>query len=215
MKKSNSDSNRQNQNHSQDGPFVSLDLADPNSESISYLQSYIQDPDIKKHSVKHESKENLVPQLKTLGVFLLFYTIVIYLGFIVCDIYYALNDNSCVNQDASRINLNLKTFLLVRGFALLGLIFNVMMILCIISNSLIQSYTCVKFFIGIQLGIFILTCLFLFAWNIIGAVIFWAYMDTSKCSDPVYNYIFVSLVIVFVSSGCNTLSLMTKNNTRD
>jgi hypothetical protein len=120
-----------------------------------------------------------------------------------------------VNQDALRINLNLKTFLLVRGFSLLGLIFNVMMILCIISNSLIQSYTFVKFFIGIQLGIIILTCLFLFAWNIIGAVIFWTYMDTSKCSDSVYNYIFVSLVIVFVSSGCNTLSLMTKNNTRD
>lgn len=208
-------SNNSNQNNSQDGPFVSLDLADPSTESISYLQSYIQDPNIKKYSSEHEYKKKSVSQIKSLGVFLLFFMIVIYLGFIVCDIYYALNDHSCVNQNVPRINLNLKTFLLVRGFALLGLIFNVMIILCIISNSFIQSYTCIKFFIGIQLSIIVFTCLFLLAWNVIGAIIFWGYMDTSKCSDPIYNYTFVSLVIVFISSGCNTLSLMTKNNSRD
>ena len=144
-------------------------------------------------------QKNEVNQFRSVGFLLLAMMIIIYSSFIVCDIYYGLNDTSCVNQDVTRINLNLKTFLLVRGFILLGLIADFMLTLCTLTHSIIKFCTC------IQLTIFTLVSLFLLAWNIIGATIFWSYMDNSKCSNPVYNYTFASLVIIFFGCASNLI----------
>lgn len=40
--------------------------------------------------------------------------------------------------------------------------------------------------------------LFLIIWNILGAIIFWGLMDTTNCSDTIYNYMFASLIIKLV-----------------
>lgn len=126
--------------------------------------------------------------------------IIMYTCFIVCDIYFALNDDSCVNQDVSRLDFNLKTFLLVRGFIMLGLIFEIIFTIFTITHSMIEFCTCA------QISIFVLISIFMLGWNIIGSVLFWGYMDTSECTNPVYNYTFASLVIAFVGSGINLLT---------
>jgi hypothetical protein len=41
-----------------------------------------------------------------------------------------------------------------------------------------------------------------------GAIIFWNLMDTDKCSKEVYNYVFISLIIKFVT----TIYEIIKNN---
>ncbi len=137
---------------------------------------------------------------KMVGYLLLTVMIILYTAFIVCDIYYAFNDHSCVNQSVDRISLTLKTFLLVRGFMLLGLISSLLTVLCTITPYTFNFCTCA------QISIFVLASMFLLAWNISGAVLFWGYMDTDQCDNPVYNYVFASLIIIFVASFGNLVS---------
>ncbi len=86
------------------------------------------------------------------------------------------------------------------------MILNVIFTLSITTHSMIGICTC-----G-QISIFVLICIFSLAWNIIGAVLFWGYMDTSQCSNPVYNYTYASLVIAFIGSGINLLTRKSKDN---
>jgi len=38
-----------------------------------------------------------------------------------------------------------------------------------------------------------------FAWNIVGGVIFWAFMNNALCSNNVFNYVFASLIIKYIN----------------
>ncbi len=148
-----------------------------------------------KNNNKNQKNGDLgIKELRIFGYMITALMIFVYSGFIVCDIYYGLNDKSCVSQDVGRISINLKTFLLVRGFVLLGFVLNILLGSCLVTNSTIQICGC------FQITTMVLVVLLLLAWNIVGAVIFWGYMDTSECNNPVYNYTFASLIIMFVGS---------------
>jgi hypothetical protein len=118
--------------------------------------------------------------------------------FIICDFYYALTDTSCVNQAYERIHLTMRTYLLVN--ASLGLIIisfiNITILLCDFDHLEIDSnILCLKLFDYIYK-------LFTLAWIIVGCVIFWRFMDTSKCDTSVYNYLmarFIISIICYVS----------------
>ena len=43
-----------------------------------------------------------------------------------------------------------------------------------------------------------LSKLFVVSWTILGTIIFWNLMDNSLCSDAVYNYLSISLIIKLV-----------------
>ncbi len=167
------------------------------------------DNNVKTNSnIDDETQNKLKGQLhvtKMIGFTVFIFMVIMYSAFIICDIYYGLNDKSCVNQNVERIDFTLKTFLLVRGFILLGLITEIFIGTCLITIPIIKlcSY--------LQLSLFLLVSFFLFAWNIVGAVVFWEYLDNSKCDNPVYNYTFASLVIVFVFSAINFTSSNSKN----
>ncbi len=154
--------------------------------------------------ISEETKRRL-NEKKMLGCIIVTLLIIIYSAFIVCDIYYGLNDKSCVSQDVERISINLKTFLLVRGFIILGYIANLILSSCLVTTSTIELCGC------FQITLLIMVSIFLLAWNIVGAVLFWGYLDKSKCDNPVYNYTFASLIIVFVGSFFNNSSAMKQN----
>lgn len=127
------------------------------------------------------------------GFKLCIYLIIIFIMFIIfpfafCDLYWAYRDNSCVHNLAGKLSINLYDYLLVSGWMSIGII--LMLILGILCMSPI-----IMFSFGI-IGMFI--ALFSFCWNIIGGVIFWAYMDNSTCSSSVFNYVFASLIIKYV-----------------
>lgn len=122
--------------------------------------------------------------------------LIICLPIIVCDLYFAYNDETCLNDYPANIDLNLKQYLIVSAFTSL-IIINIYMTLmnyftkdtyndnmCLIISSFV--------FIGL-LGIFALI------WNILGAVIFWGYIyGNGNCSKKVSTYLFVSLILKFV-----------------
>ncbi len=196
--------------YNQDGIIIPHDSTESNlgqiNNSINPTNVIILDIENQNRDQESARKIYELTQFKVTAGIILAVMIIMYTSFIVCDIYFALNDDSCVNQDVSRLSFNLKTFLLVRGFILLGLIFDVILTLCFTTHSMIGLCTC-----G-QISIFVLICIFSLAWNIIGAVLFWSYMDTSQCANPVYNYTYASLVMAFVGSGINLLTRKSKDN---
>lgn len=116
-----------------------------------------------------------------------------------CDLYYAYNDSTCVNEPAGRLEINLYNYLMVNGWISICFII-ILTIMIIFYNP--NTTNDQSFFTlcggGIITILSTLLSIFGLIWNIFGAIIFWGLMDTSKCSDSIYNYVFASLIIKFV-----------------
>ena len=118
---------------------------------------------------------------------------------IFCDFYYAINDNSCVNQKIDKLAVNMYDYLIVSGIS--SVIITFISILSIFYFEKIKTTKFILFNILFILFLYIIG-LFTIGWNIIGSLIFWHYMDNNKCSNEIFNYLFASLIIklVFCSS---------------
>jgi hypothetical protein len=127
------------------------------------------------------------------------------LPFIVCDLYYAYNNNSCTHISIKNYNIgiNLATWLKVDGYINLS-----------ISGVLlfVGFVTCCFPVIGLALGIFYLffmgiVSLFNTAWIIVGAVMFWGDLDKgSSCDNGLKSYMYARLIIGIVSGVCSLFS---------
>ena len=178
-----------------------------NSEqsAIDIRESVYEDPrdllnDFKTHDpIRVSSSETRLIKFVSLFVILI---LVFPLSF--CDLYFAVNDNSCVNLPAGKLAITMQTFLLVNGiysFIMFGI---VSVVICCANLERLEESVGFKF---ISMIFETVIKLFSMAWIIIGSIIFWHLMDSSKCSDTTYNYLFASLVIRIVSS-----ILLFKNN---
>jgi hypothetical protein len=112
-----------------------------------------------------------------------------------CDIYYGLNDKSCIKNHVDRFNINLKQYLLISGFYSLG------MFLLWLIGIMIHNKKNKKMLSLIALIMSFPSFVFILILDIIGAIIFWNDMDNSTCSGSVYNYVNTSLIIKFVLHG--------------
>jgi len=122
--------------------------------------------------------------------------LIICLPIIICDLYFAYNDETCLNDYPANIDLNLKQYLIVSAFTSLIIINIYMMLMNYFTKDKYNDNLCLIIssfvFIGV-LGIFALM------WNILGAVIFWGYIyGNGNCSRKVSTYLFASLIIKFV-----------------
>lgn len=119
---------------------------------------------------------------------------------IICDMYYAYTDDTCVQEHVDGLSINLKDYLLVCGWygACSFVILSIGFCFCDLQSIINQKDKAYK--VGNILG-----KIFLTIWNILGAVIFWKLMDTSDCSDSIYNYVFISLIIKLVSTAVNNI----------
>jgi len=122
--------------------------------------------------------------------------LIICLPIIICDLYFAYTDETCVNEYPSNIDINMKQYLIVSAITSFVIINAYMLLMnSFAKEEYTENFCCVILafvFIGL-LGIFALI------WNILGAVVFWGsvYGD-GHCSRKVSTYLFVSLIIKFV-----------------
>jgi hypothetical protein len=127
------------------------------------------------------------------------------LPFIICNLYYAYNDESCVTINSDKFNINLKTYLavdgIVVGIALLGII---LAAFCFIKKEPNNDNGCLTIFGNFVTG-------FGIAWTIIGSIIFWGLIDNKKCDKSVYNYVFAQLVIKII---CYSLRIISNSNNK-
>jgi hypothetical protein len=111
------------------------------------------------------------------------------------------NDNTCINQKIDKLFVNMYDYLIVSGiYSVIITVISILFILFFIDNMKNNEVTKLNFF----LFLFSIS-LFNVIWNIIGSLIFWHYMDNSKCSYEVFNYLFVSLIIKLIF--CSTILL--------
>ena len=152
------------------------------------------------------SENNLQNYFKFLKTILIFILIVINFPIIFCDLYYAVNDKTCVKQEIEKLALNMYDYLIVSGlYSLIITVISILFILFFIDKMKNNEVKTRNFF----LFLFIIS-LFNVIWNIIGSLIFWHYMDNSQCSNQVFDYLFASLIIKLIT--CSSILFKSNKN---
>ena len=144
-------------------------------------------------------EENRMLEKKIIVCCIWIITIIIYLPMIICDVYYAYNDNTCVNEYPADIDINLKQYLIISALSTFIMINTYMIITNYSINDECNQNICFLFSTCVFMS---LLGLFVLVWNILGAFIFWGSIyREGHCSKEVTTYLFVSLIIKFVLSA--------------
>lgn len=114
--------------------------------------------------------------------------------FIICNLYYAYTDTSCVHKNNDNLQVNLFTYLVVDG--LLSGIVLLMIIIYIIFMNIEKVNNKDNYLLSLLERLF---KIFTFAWTIVGAIIFWGNDNSNSCDQSVYNYIFTILIIKLIT----------------
>lgn len=115
--------------------------------------------------------------------------------FIIVDLYVAYTDTTCVTQDISEMSITLKKWLEVDGYTMIA--FVALKFLAIIASYKFDKLTSIFWRIVQSIYSF-----FTVAWLVVGAVLFWDYMDNQPCEGLVYHYTFARLVLGFIGLCC-------------
>ena len=118
------------------------------------------------------------------------------LPFIVVDLVYAASGNPCTTLPVPNISFTLRTWLEVDGglrLAFVGLFLLVAIIACCSIDCALKIFVC-------TLILLIVYSLFNLSWLIVGAVMFWGYLnDQPGCnSTDVAGYMFAVLILGFL-----------------
>ena len=137
---------------------------------------------------------NLKLQINIIKIASIIFIFIISIPFIICDLYFAYNDDSCVEVYPKYIIfMNMKAYLLVSGYYTIGLM---CALICNLQFLSIENKNSNVICMSILSVIINVSKVFLIIWNTIGAFIFWGTLyNVEKCKTIVYNYFFVSLVI--------------------
>ena len=137
---------------------------------------------------------NLKLQINIIKIASIIFIFIISIPFIICDLYFAYNDDSCIEiYPKYIIFMNMKAYLLVSGYYTIGLM---CVLICNLQFLSIENKNSNVIFMSILSVIINVSKVFLIIWNTIGAFIFWGTLyHLEKCKTIVYNYFFVSLVI--------------------
>ena len=139
----------------------------------------------------------------SIKMFIMFIISVFIIPFVVCNLYYAYSDKSCVHEKAGKLDVNLFNYLVVDG--IFGAVVAIVWFLLICTSNFTEDseVSAGKWFI-----VFLIKCLgtlFGLAWTITGAIIFWSLIDNNLCDNGIYNYVFAQLIIKLIGYGIGIL----------
>jgi hypothetical protein len=120
--------------------------------------------------------------------------LVITLPLVITELYYAYTDESCVHQKAGKLHINLFTYLAVNGILGCAGTILVSLNICFIDHHI--YITCFK--TGCLNLILIVSSIFNILWTVIGSVIFWNLINNKECSEGIYNFIFITLIVRYL-----------------
>lgn len=126
---------------------------------------------------------------------------VIFFPFLVCDLYYAYRDTSCVYIRSTSfgflpfgIRFSLRVWLQVDGYLILAFI-----LIFLIIGALAWGIPGVQCFYGVWEWTHIFFIIWRTTWLIVGSVIFWKNINpTGACQRNVKHYMFAVLIIGYV-----------------
>ena len=131
--------------------------------------------------------------------------------FIICDLVFGYNDDSCVDIYPENMSfMNMKIYLLVSGYLAIGLLACIIINLYFAADDNIGNNIILVAFLSIVLYI---SQSFFIIWNILGAVIFWGTLNKHNyCSNSINTYLFVSLIMKLFANFCNIMANKDKKN---
>ena len=129
--------------------------------------------------------------------------------FIICDLVFGYNDDSCVDIYPENMSfMNMKIYLLVSGYLAIGIICCIVTNLYLISNNDVAENIITVAFLSIILYV---SQVFFVIWNVLGAVIFWGTLNKHNyCSKSINTYLFVSLIMKLFANFCNIMATKDK-----
>jgi len=118
--------------------------------------------------------------------------------FIICDLYYAYTDTTCVHNPTKKLDIDMYQYLLISGYYGVAFLGSIVLAIFTLKPAGLDAKIsdCVKVF---AILFKYLPLLFGTAWVIVGSIIFWYEIDNATCSKPVYNYLTASLVLKIIS----------------
>ena len=111
---------------------------------------------------------------------------IFYMSIVIFDIYYALYDDTCVNQ---RINLYIYLLIdAIYGISLAMFLPVILFIFDLDNEGEKQIFNLITLF----------RTLIILVWTTMGTYIFWGLMDNNKCEKTIYYYMLVSIIIRYI-----------------
>jgi len=128
--------------------------------------------------------------------------------FIICDLYFAFNDKTCINQTFVSLQVNMFVYLLVNSIMGIIIVLITYSIIFIFDRyeELTETVICCSKFISHVLNVFFVI------WTVIGIVIYWGFLNKSKCSKIVNDYLFIKLFITTVTIMSMVFKCCKNNN---
>ncbi len=128
------------------------------------------------------------------------FVIVVSFPLMVADLVYGFSGDECLTIYPSTIHVNLKSYLVTSGLMqLFSMIF--------ITYELYVIYNTEKLPICLMVTSIVFKLLygmFMFAWNIVAAVVFWDYIyKQGNCEKDVSTYLFASIIIKLILTYMN------------
>lgn len=138
-------------------------------------------------------------KLRVIKICLIFGFIICYFPFIIADLHYGIMNNECVYSYPENLNINLKIYLIVSGFMIL---FNLICVISVIIYIPVEldrgKYKLLLYGAKICGSLFTLIN---FIWNLLGIIIFWAFIYREGiCDSDISTYLFVSFIIKILSN---------------
>lgn len=119
---------------------------------------------------------------------------IMYLPFLVTDLYYAYRDTSCVDLYSGWIGMTLSAWLQADGWVMLAFL-----ILFITIGALAIPYPEWQCLYVLWENLHVIFILWRLAWLIVGSVMFWGnYNKTPFCATNVSRYMWANLIIGYV-----------------
>lgn len=145
---------------------------------------------LKKESTYNTEYETLMAHRAAIFCVILL-TLIFSVPLIICDLYFAYSNNSCLEIYPKNLNINMKLYLQVSAYcSIFGILF---IIITVCSFKPGEENLCGM----ITLNLFsYISKAFGLIWHILGAVIYWGTLyPNNECSRNISTYLFISLVI--------------------
>jgi hypothetical protein len=144
-------------------------------------------------TTEQQSEINIIAKRVTVILFIL-----VYIPVIICNLYFANTNNSCITLTNKSFNLSLYDYLYVDAGSSIAL-------LSFITIDVLYDKDEIYLIKKIYDTFIICYKIFTFIWLVIGGCIFWVLIDNKLCDHNVYYYMYIVLIIKIIIQVINMI----------
>lgn len=149
--------------------------------------------DLKSILIKTKKEKNDQTPETIIKLLLAIIIVITYTPIIIYDLYFGFNDNNCVKEYPSSLNINLRIYMIIS--ALIGITILIITLITFCFDNINSNNNCIILFSSKIFSIFHLI------WNILGGFIFWGFVyKNNLCNKNVSTYLSISITIKYIAN---------------